>query len=55
MKPLDVIKYFGTQEKTADALGVTQQAIASWVKKGVIPELRQYQIEKITGGKLKEK
>ncbi len=53
MKPKQVVEYFGTQENTAKALGVTQQSVAAWVKLGKVPKLRQYQIEKITKGKLK--
>ena len=53
MTPKQVIEYFETQEKTAKALEVTQQSVAVWVKNGEVPKLRQYQIEKITNGKLK--
>lgn len=53
MKPKQVVEYFGTQEKTAKALGMAQQSIAAWVKLGKVPKLRQYQIEKVTKGKLK--
>lgn len=53
MTPQQVIEYYDTQEKAAKALDVTQQAIARWVASGSVPELRQYQIEKITKGKLK--
>lgn len=53
MKPEEVVEFFETQEKAALALGVTQQAISAWLKRGEIPELRKYQIEKITKGKIK--
>lgn len=53
MKPKDVIKYYGTQQKAAEALGCKQPSISEWVKSGEVPKLRQYQIEKITKGKLK--
>ena len=53
MTPKQVIEHFETQENTAKALGVTQQSIAAWVKCGKVPELRKYQIEKVTKGKLK--
>ena len=53
MKPKDVIEFFGTQEKTAKALGMAQPNISKWVKSGEVPKLRQYQIEKVTKGKLK--
>lgn len=53
MTPQQVVEYFETQEKAAKALEVTQQAIARWVTSGAVPKLRQYQIEKVTEGKLK--
>lgn len=53
MKPIDVIEYFGSQEKAAKALGMKQPNISKWLTRGVVPELRQYQIEKLTRGKLK--
>lgn len=52
VKPKDVIEFFGTQEKTAKALGMAQPNISKWVKSGEVPKLRQYQIEKVTKGKL---
>lgn len=53
MTPDQVISFFETQEKAAKALGITQQAVARWVASGEVPSLRQYQIEKVTNGKLK--
>lgn len=53
MKPQEVIEYFGSQEKAAKALGIKQPNLSLWLKAGAVPELRQYQIEKITNGKLK--
>jgi hypothetical protein len=52
MTPQDVIAHFGTQVKTAQALGIKQSSIAGWIKKGEVPEGRQYQIQLLTGGKL---
>lgn len=53
MRPQEVIEYFGSQVSAAKALKVKQPSIAVWLKTGVVPELRQYQIEKLTRGKLK--
>lgn len=53
MTPDQVIEYYGTQRKAAEALGVTQPAISTWLRKGRVPETRQYQIEVRTGGQLK--
>jgi len=47
----DVLAYFGTQSKIAEALKISQAAVAQWGDK--VPPLRQYQIERITKGKLR--
>tara|TARA_R110000851_G_scaffold133381_4_gene268223 strand:- start:3020 stop:3289 length:270 start_codon:yes stop_codon:yes gene_type:complete len=36
------LRFFGNANRMAKALGISRQAVADW--KGVIPELRQYQI-----------
>lgn len=46
------VNYFGTQQKLADALGMTQGAMCSWNPER-IPLARALQLEKITKGKLK--
>lgn len=46
-----LIAYFGTQAKVAEALGMTQGSISAWRKAG-IPVPRQYQIEVLTKGAL---
>ena len=53
MKPEKAIKYFGTQEKTAAAVGISQPSVAKWISSGVIPALRQIQLQMITNGRLK--
>jgi hypothetical protein len=53
MKPLELISHFGTQVKTAAALGVTQGTVSAWNGKGEVPILRQMQAELITEGVLK--
>lgn len=51
MKTKDVISFFQTPSNAARALGITRQAVNSW---GKYPPLgRQFQIELLTGGKLK--
>ena len=47
----DAIAYFGTQQKIADAFGITKGSVSQWGD--VVPELRAHQIEKMTKGKLK--
>ena len=53
MKPKEVIDYFGSQVAVAKILRMKQPSVALWVKNNEVPELRQYQIEKLTNGKLK--
>ena len=47
-----LIEHFGTQQKTADALGVKQPTVCGWQDNG-IPLGRQYQIQLLTAGRLK--
>lgn len=49
----EVLSYFKTRAKAAEALGVQTQAIYNWVTADKVPPLRQVQIEKLTRGKLK--
>lgn len=51
MRKADVIGHFGTVGDTAKALGITSNAVSQWGD--IVPTLRQFQIEKATGGKLK--
>ncbi|MDX1538851.1 Cro/CI family transcriptional regulator [Arsukibacterium sp.] len=51
MKKADVIAHFGGVTETAKALGIKSQAVSQWPED--VPELRVYQIEKITAGALK--
>ena len=53
MLKVDAIKFFGSSKNLADALNVTKGSVSQWGAE--IPELRAYQIEKITNGKLKVK
>lgn len=45
------IEHFGSISALARALGVTYEAVRQWGE--VIPELRQYQLERLTAGALK--
>lgn len=51
MRKLDAVNHFGSQRALADALGISEQAVSMWDE--LIPEGRAYQLESITGGKLK--
>ncbi|ALU63132.1 Cro/Cl family transcriptional regulator [Pseudomonas syringae pv. lapsa] len=50
MTKIQAIKHFGSVSALAKALKVTYEAVRQW---DGVPELRQYQIERITGGALK--
>ena len=50
MKKDEVLAYYGTQVKLAQALGISQAAVAQWRE---VPMLRQYQIERLTSKALK--
>lgn len=39
----------GTQAALADALGVSQQAVAKWRKRGFVPVERAVEVEQATG------
>lgn len=51
MRKQDVISYFGSVTKTAIALGINKATVSCWGE--TIPRGRAYQIEVLTGGKLK--
>lgn len=53
MTPQQVIDFFGTQEKTAQALGIRQPSVSDWVTNGKVPPGRQFEIEIRTNGQLK--
>jgi hypothetical protein len=49
----ELIAHFGSVSATARALGVKDPSVSEWKATGVVPELRQYQAEIASGGKLK--
>ena len=51
MQKKEVIKYFGSVQKMADALGVTRQMI--YLYDDILPEMIAYKIEVITNGALR--
>lgn len=51
MKKKTVIEHFGGVLATAKALGITSQSVSQWPEE--IPELRAFQIERLTKGLLK--
>ncbi|MFB2662011.1 Cro/CI family transcriptional regulator [Shewanella mangrovisoli] len=51
MKTEEAIYHFGNKAKLAKALKISKSAIAQWGTD--VPELRAYQIERLTNGALK--
>ncbi|WPE28082.1 hypothetical protein PshuTeo1_38170 [Pseudomonas hunanensis] len=51
MKTKQAAEFFGSKKKLAAALGISPSAVTMWGED--VPELRQYQIERITKGKVK--
>lgn len=51
MKKKDVVKHFGSATNVAKALGIAPSSVSEWGED--IPDLRAFQIERITNGKLK--
>ena len=52
MTVAQALKYFGTARKVCNALGIAEQNMTLWKNQGYIPMRRQYELEKITNGKL---
>lgn len=53
MKTETAIAFYGTRGKLATAAGVTKQAIAYWIKTGVVPWPSALRLQEQTKGKLK--
>ncbi|MCI1025618.1 Cro/CI family transcriptional regulator [Pseudomonas alloputida] len=51
MKTKQAADFFGSKKKLAAALGISPSAVTMWGED--VPELRQYQIERLTKGKVK--
>lgn len=48
----EIVEYFGSQAAIARALGIKPPSVSQWARDGV-PELRQFQIERLTRGALR--
>lgn len=48
----DLRKHFGTQAAAAAAIGKSKQVVSAWNRNG-IPLGRQYEIQVLTGGRLR--
>ncbi|WP_412522085.1 Cro/CI family transcriptional regulator [Shewanella algae] len=51
MKTSEAVEHFKGKSKLAKALGITPASVSQWSDD--VPELRAYQIERLTHGKLK--
>lgn len=51
MTTYDAIKFYGTQQKLASALGIAQSTVSEWGP--YPPALRQLQIQQLTRAKLR--
>jgi len=51
MKTKSAADFFGSKKRLAEALGISPSAVTMWGDD--VPELRQYQIERLTRGKVK--
>lgn len=51
MKKSDALRYFGNAYQLAKALNIQQSAVSRWTT--YVPIIRAFQIERISGGKLK--
>lgn len=53
MRPKDVTSFFSTQIEAARAIGVSKQAISSWIRRKKIPIDQQIKLEIASKGKLR--
>lgn len=51
MKTTDAVKHFNSKSKLARALGINPASVSQWGDD--VPDLRAYQIERLTHGALK--
>lgn len=51
MNKSEVLEHFGGVVETAKALGIAQPSVTNW--SDPLPILRQLQVERMTGGKLR--
>lgn len=50
MQKADVVEFFGSQQKVAEALGIAPASVCQWGE--TIPPRRAYEIERLTNGAL---
>lgn len=47
-----ILNYFGSRKAVALALNITYEAVRQWECSGYVPIRRQYEIERLSDGKL---
>ncbi len=50
-----VINHFGSIKDVAEACGIEIPSVYEWLRNGVVPSVREWQIEVLTRGKFKAK
>jgi hypothetical protein len=53
MTPNDLRQHFGFQVAISRAVGISEQAVSRWFRRDRVPLGRQYEIQILTGGKLR--
>jgi hypothetical protein len=53
MKPKNLLQVWPTQAEIARALQITEASVSAWFKNDEVPLMRQFQVEKLTKGKLR--
>lgn len=48
----EVLNYYGGVVATAKALGIRSPSVSEWVRRGYVPQGRQWEIQAKTAGKL---
>ena len=51
MRKTEVLTHYGTQQRVADALGISQRAVSGWGE--TVPLARAFALERLTDGALK--
>jgi DNA-binding transcriptional regulator YdaS (Cro superfamily) len=49
----DIINFFGSKSKMAEALGVHRSAVTQWQRRNAIPSIRAVQIEQLSCGRFR--
>ena len=53
MTPDEVINHYSNKRGVTEALGVSRQVVDQWIRRGLVPMGRQFEIQILTGGGLR--